>query len=470
MSQIPEADFLQLLIELWFARVRIFLFLVVGGAIGLALTFFIPPRFQSTALCLFPRESSNEFVSALTGLRGSSSGRDSAVMLMGVPPPSAPTMDYVVSVMKSRTAQLTVIQKLDLMKKWGLSERATIKRLNQRFGVVKNPREGKLNLSFEDNDPELAQQVVESFLEFYDNYASTTNNTAAKRQRAFLESQVVQTGERTEKFYTGLRNYLARYGSEVVEGQPEAQAQILGELYKQKVEAEGKAHAMTTARDRLQSNLERVPSFLEQNNLFSAPVIDPVLEALQSDLAREETELKHLGHTSTELHPGFRIQEGRVNDLKSMLSQKVSGLRSAYGDYLTPELLTADAEAAAAKATLERTDDMVREQENRMKDVLGVQVDYTRMEADYKLERTVHDMLQVELARSRVIEARDAASLEVVDPPEVPKYKAFPSRMMFTAGGILLGFLLACALTALGYFKRVWVDPALNQALEQRTA
>ncbi|MEW6277017.1 MAG: Wzz/FepE/Etk N-terminal domain-containing protein [Candidatus Eremiobacterota bacterium] len=466
MNPSPEADFLHLVVYLWSVRFRIAAATLVVATVSLVAAFVIPPSFESRALALYPRESSNEFVAAISGVTRRGGTGEGGVMLMGVAPPSYPSMDYTVGVLKSRTAVETVMKRLKLTDRWKVTEKKAFKTLNKAFVVVRNPREGKLSLSYEDRDPALAQEILKEFLKFYDEYAKTTTNTASGRQVKFLEGQVKEAEKRTSQVQESLERFLKRYGPEIVEGEPEAQAQILGELYKQRLEAEGKAIAARAAKDRLQGRLSAVPDILEENNLFPAPVIDPVLDNLQMNLFSEQLDLKNLALINTERHPRSVVQQGRVDNVRSLFEQKISGLRDAYNGDLTPELLTAEAEAAANEARLERTRNLLDSQEERMRDVLQIQAEFETLEASYKLERTVYDMLQVELARSRVIKARDAATLEIIDPPNLPKEKVFPAKSLFLAGGLVGGFVLSCGLAMLSYLRKAWFEPLLNPADE----
>jgi tyrosine-protein kinase Etk/Wzc len=69
-------------------------------------------------------------------------------------------------------------------------------------------------------------------------------------------------------------------------------------------------------------------------------------------------------------------------------------------------------------------------------------------------------MLRQQLEMLRIQEARDSPTLEVVEPPTVPKLRSFPKRSVMVIKVTGVSFILACLwLTVLTYFRRVMRNP-----------
>jgi tyrosine-protein kinase Etk/Wzc len=69
-------------------------------------------------------------------------------------------------------------------------------------------------------------------------------------------------------------------------------------------------------------------------------------------------------------------------------------------------------------------------------------------------------MLRQQLEMLRIQEARDSPTLEVVEPPTVPKLRSFPKRSVMVIKVTGVSFVLACLwLTVLTYFRRVMRNP-----------
>ncbi len=104
-------------------------------------------------------------------------------------------------------------------------------------------------------------------------------------------------------------------------------------------------------------------------------------------------------------------------------------------------------------------------------------LEYVRRQRDVAYHQTLYDVLARQLEAARIDEAKASPSVQVLDPPLIPRIRSWPKPSLFLGIGLVLGFVLGCIRVVV-----VWVydyadaDPrlsprfhALKQALRPRT-
>lgn len=97
---------------------------------------------------------------------------------------------------------------------------------------------------------------------------------------------------------------------------------------------------------------------------------------------------------------------------------------------------------------------------------------YVRKERDVKYHETLFELLARQLDAARIDEAKASPTVQLVDPPQVPKSPSWPRPTLFLLIGIVLGGIVGCCLCAvLWLYEYVDTDPLLSPrfALLKRT-
>jgi tyrosine-protein kinase Etk/Wzc len=143
------------------------------------------------------------------------------------------------------------------------------------------------------------------------------------------------------------------------------------------------------------------------------------LASTRAQIAAEEVRLQDLLQFSTENNPSVQQAENHLRSLKEQLYKQEQG-----GDISTgsgPGL------AAVPGATLE----------------------YLKAQHDLQYQTTLFDLLVKQYDAARLDEAKEAVTIQVVEPAIVPEHKSSPHRLRILVSAVFMGFFGACALVYL---------------------
>ena len=162
----PEADgdrreIVAKLEVLWENRRSLFRAAVCGLIIATLIAFLIPKQFESTTRLMPPDDSSGAGMAVLASLSGKAGGLGSlAGDMLGV----KSTGDLFVGVLKSRTVQDDVIQKLDLRKVYRQSRWEDARReLASNTSISQDRKSGIITITVTDRDARRAAALAQQF-------------------------------------------------------------------------------------------------------------------------------------------------------------------------------------------------------------------------------------------------------------------------------------------------------------------
>ena len=151
--------------------------------------------------------------------------------------------------------------------------------------------------------------------------------------------------------------------------------------------------------------------------------------ALQGQLIAAESELEGLQQIYTDNNVRIRSLQARIDELKRQLG-KIAG---------TDASLAAD--KAANKSVLASSRELYPS--IRELPLLGVQ--YEDLYRRVKIQETVYELLTQQYEMSKVQEAKEMATVKVLDEADVPEKRAFPSRTLVVSFRTLMSLVLASA-------------------------
>ncbi len=90
-------------------------------------------------------------------------------------------------------------------------------------------------------------------------------------------------------------------------------------------------------------------------------------------------------------------------------------------------------------------------------------LEYIRKERDVQYHQTLFELLARQLEAARIDEAKASPTIQVVDQPQVPDAKSWPSTSLFLVVGAVLGFVCGCIrCTMVFLYSYADTDPRLN--------
>jgi uncharacterized protein involved in exopolysaccharide biosynthesis len=242
------------------------LFFVLGSLILALLT----PKEYRASTSVLPADKS-DLLSSLSGL---SSLAKSFSPLKGLGGLSGnDELDRYIAILKSQTVQTNVIEKFNLKKVYNLEDQPqwkVVKKLNENL-EINIEDEGNLVVSILDENPKLAANIANYFVELLNDVNSNLHVRNATATREFIEKRYLQNLEDITKYEIEMRNFQEKYGVIAVPEQVEATIKSVSQLY--------------------------------------------------VDLAREEVELNVLKKTIAAENPLLRSKEIQVNEIRSSLDK-----------------------------------------------------------------------------------------------------------------------------------------------------
>ena len=95
-------------------------------------------------------------------------------------------------------------------------------------------------------------------------------------------------------------------------------------------------------------------------------------------------------------------------------------------------------------------------------------LEYIRKERDMQYHQTLYDLLARQLEAARIDEAKATPTVQMVDPPQVPKARSWPKPLVFIIVGLVVGTMLGCIRVTVVYlYEYAETDPRLRDRYMQ---
>jgi tyrosine-protein kinase Etk/Wzc len=98
----------------------------------------------------------------------------------------------------------------------------------------------------------------------------------------------------------------------------------------------------------------------------------------------------------------------------------------------------------------------------------GAGLQYIRKEREVQYHQTLYDLLARQLEAARIDEAKASPTVQMVDPPQVPKGTSWPKPFLFILVGLVLGTMFGCIRCAVIYvYEYLDTSPELHERYKQ---
>jgi tyrosine-protein kinase Etk/Wzc len=98
----------------------------------------------------------------------------------------------------------------------------------------------------------------------------------------------------------------------------------------------------------------------------------------------------------------------------------------------------------------------------------GAGLEYIRKERDLQYHQTLYDLLARQLEAARIDEAKASPTVQMVDPPQIPRGKSWPKPFIFILAGLVIGTMFGCIRVAVIYvYDYAETDPRLRDRYAQ---
>lgn len=157
--------------------------------------------------------------------------------------------------------------------------------------------------------------------------------------------------------------------------------------------------------------------------------------SLEANITSHEVQLGALLSSSTEQNPEVVRLRTELSGLRDQLRQMQKG---TSGDMLTQRQFP------------------------------GAGLEYIRKERDVQYHQTLYELLARQLEAARIDEAKASPTVQMVDPPQVPRVTSWPKPFLFVLIGLVLGTMFGCIRCAVIYvYQYLDTSPDLRERYKQ---
>jgi capsule polysaccharide export protein KpsE/RkpR len=194
------------------------------GVLAVGASFLVKPTFTSEALLLTP--SSNQ--GSLSALAGALGGGAAALVGSGLGGALKDPNDQWIAFLRSRTLADTIIDKFDLLHRYGVEFRFQAREALADRTRIDVTKQGLISLTVDDHDPARAQAMAGMYVSELQRLSNALANTAATKRRVFFEEQLNDAGQRLAAAQSQLGSAGVR--DDVIKSSPQATVEAIAEV------------------------------------------------------------------------------------------------------------------------------------------------------------------------------------------------------------------------------------------------
>jgi len=241
--------------------------LVATSTVGaLVVSMLLPKIYVSRASLIIPKEGGTGGL--LTSMASAVAGQQ--IGNLGIPsmPSLTPNRDLFLSILKSRTIAKAVVESQNLRKHYETSHIERAANRLQKATSINASREGVINVKVEDTRPNMAASIANAYLEYLDKLVARFDTGAARRQRVFVERQLVTTKRELKQAEEDLRGFQEKNGAVSIEDQARGAigvtAQLKGEIIATEVRLQMVRNFATDANPEVINLMRRIGELKKQ--------------------------------------------------------------------------------------------------------------------------------------------------------------------------------------------------------------
>jgi capsular exopolysaccharide synthesis family protein len=444
---VEEIDFQKYLLVLqrrWMTAVGVF-----GAVVTLALlyAFSTKPTYTAQASVLIKTNRT----SSLTGL-GEDLGRLESLVQENSPTDTQAKIVISVPVIQETITSLSL--------KNDQGEPLTVEDLLENFTVEAVKGTDVLEVSYTDEDPQLAAKVINKVVDTYIQQNIQANREEAISAGKFMLQQLPRTEEAVQKAELALRRFKEKNKIIVLQEEATAAVNTISKLEDEIAQAQAQLADVNARLGKLQNQAK-----LNSQEAVSAVNLSQVAgtQKVLTELQEAQTELTVARTRYLPGHPTVANLEEKVAALRSLLQQRVeqaggenqpvSTANLQMGEVrqnLIEDLANTDKERVGLErriAELTNTWSVYKQRANILP-----KLEQTQRELERKLKaaQTTYETLLTRLQEINVAENQNIGNARIISPALVPDKPSGARKALMVAGGGILGILLGiiAALTA----------------------
>jgi len=367
---------------LWSKRRLLARVTAISLAVSLAIAFLIPKQYKSTASIMPPDEQGSRAM-MLAALASHAGSLGALGGLAGSLVGGHSSTALFEDLLRSGTVSDHLITRFNLQHVYHKRYRVdAAKRLAHLTKITEDKKSGVITITVEDTNRVRARDLAQAYLDELNKLVARTNTSAAHRERVFLEQRLRSVRVGLEQAELDLSGFSSKSST---------------------VDIKEQTRAMVDAGARLQAQL-----LVEKAGLDS-------LRQIYGD-----------GNVRV------RQSEARIASLK----KELAGLAGSSAVSMDSADSTGIGPSPGTKDSFYPP----------LRQIPRLAVPYADLYRRVRVEEAMFEFLNQQYEMARIEEAKDIATVSVIDAPGIPEKKAFPPRLLLALFLTFLSFVIASAL------------------------
>lgn len=415
------------------------------GAVGAAVVFMMPDRYEASARIYVDTQSILKPLMA--GLTVQPNVEQQVVMLSRT------------LISRPNVEKLVRMADLDLKSQSKAQQEATIEAVTKALSIQSTSRDNLYTLSYRDTDPETAKRVVQSLVSIFVESSLGASRKDTATAATFINEQIKNYEAKLEEAEARLKEFRLR-NIQMTTGDGKDSAARLSELSSQLERARLELREALNARDAAKAQLdaERArgngtsQSLLQESALgVSTPEIDARLDV-------QRRNLDSLLQRYTDQHPDIISTRKLIQDLEEQKRKEVAELRknvlaaplnsgpaaTMVQQDLSRMLATAEVQVASLRARVDEYSARYNQAMAAIKTSPQLEAEAAQLNRDYAIHKKNYEDLVSRRESATISGELDVASgvadFRVIDPPRASSKPVAPNRLL------LLGAALAASI------------------------
>jgi polysaccharide chain length determinant protein (PEP-CTERM system associated) len=356
--------------------------------------------------------------------------------------------------------QLIRMTDLDLNVKTDAQKEALINKLKSSIQFVNTKRQNLYTISYANNDPNVAYNVVNSLLTIFVESSLGESRKGSDTAQTFLDKQIKEYEEKLEKAEDRLKEFKGKNYALMSSTGYFQRLQTMQEQYN---EANLQLQEAINRRNELKRQIRgEEPAFGLSNDTNVAPASHP----LDGRISSLEIKLDELLLKYTDRHPDIVAVRDTLNELRKRRSAdieaqgpKQKSQTSFAGNPVYQQMRISLGESEARVASLSVR---VREYRDRIKDlkekvnlIPKIEADLKALNRNYENDKSNYNALvssrEAAIMSGDIEETGEDVKFKIIDPPAIPLKPSAPNRTLLASmtvvgalgAGIAFAFLLS---------------------------
>lgn len=416
----------------------------VAGAIGAAVVFAMPDRYEASARIYVDTQSILKPL--MSGLAVQPNVEQQVVMLSRT------------LISRPHLEKLVRMADLDLKNQSKADQEATIEMLTKTLSIQNTARDNLYTLAYRDKDPETAKRVVQALVSIFIESSLGASRKDTASATTFINEQIKSYEAKLEEAEARLKEFrLRNIQTMSADGKDSASrlAEMSAQLDRARLELREAQNARDAAKQQLEGEKGRsanttTQSLLQESSLSVAtPEIDARISGLRSNLDA-------LLQRFTEQHPDIISTRKLIKDLEEQKRKEVAELRKAaiaapaaaggpganmVQQELSRMLAAAEVQVAGLRARVDEYSARYNQALAAVKTAPQMEAEAAQLNRDYAIHKKNYEDLvgrRESAAMSGDLDvASGVADFRLIDPPRASSKPVAPNRLLLLAGAML---------------------------------